>query len=330
MANNKRKDQKKNDRKVRVRQQKIAESKLKLQAIRVDNRREQLFGETTRQHCRLECETFLAALGLEVTPAKIKEARNFLDFASDLERGEGNCLDDLFSLAHGLIPPRKAQEVAKIGIEQMVFRLTRDLLGFLRTFDKRAAALEASPMGRLIASFDDLNNRLVEACEARRSEFIAQNQAERAADKKLEQIVDKDLSGPDEGEMDEVSNFNTIVSVFTSMITSRFDGIQRWQLGIPMDFYRDIGDMMGEVNISAALFFLRKVYEIMVDNFGKICLEYEKNTDPNSRLPLLVILAKVEPNGYIHLHRVLKAAPELLLPDPEGSKKVEISCWSNK
>lgn len=292
-----RKGKKRKEREKKVRAKKLRVRQKMLEEDRQQKRYDKLFAPSDEFREQLECEVLLATIGLEVSPQQRREAGSFLKRLTALgESAEdlGRYLDDLFALAHGKIPRRYA---ARLGLEHIARLVFRSMRGIVEILEREVTPLISSPIGERVCNTDDLDAKLGAACDAKRAAILAWDQQWETVHRKL---AEAEGDGNDDGgpEVDDDFRYQFARGTFVETVTRPMESIQRWQLGVPTDFYRDVAQLADELTVSSALFFLSQLYAAMIAH------------------PRHPVLQEENSLGMIPFRFVLKWQPEQYLPDP--------------
>lgn len=246
---------------------------------------------------KLSAEILLAALDSEqITPYAVGEAITFLNNALTFNTREGRVaylLDSLLILPWGYKP---AEFKEKARPAQIIAILTGEMDVILRTYEQDAQRLFNLRIGKRVALAEDLEEKIRAACEERKEELLSVVRVNLPKGT----IIGREAQQVN-GELYEGATYSLV-----KLATDAKTIIERYRIGIPHDFYRDVCALLKTVSTPSGLFFLKELYEMITK---------EGLPAPYDKPPPCCDL--------IHFGNLLFEKPEVALPDPEAFKELK-------
>jgi hypothetical protein len=291
----KRKDAKRKKRQASMKQSKQRANESRAKARQARKAFHDAHKEAFKAQDRLEAENLLDVIELPnnsrnraAALAFTNQCVDFVDQQSSLSGG----IDELFALAHG-VSSRKFSAMTEAQILRVIIKGMRKTM---KGFERRVEALFSTEVGKRVYATDDLEGRMMIACEERRDELIE-------LDRRLSECHQWiDASESDEDDNPDI-NFFVAAQNQTDTVTVPIERIERYRLGVPRDFFTDVVDTLSSVGMNSAVFYLRRLYlSMMAKDFPGKGMRDE---------PLEIFKA------------ALNVAPDKVLPDPDILKELK-------
>lgn len=308
-----RKGRKRKDREKKVMAKKKKKEERLLKKIRLGKKIDKVLTADVKIMERLETEILLLTLGIDIDNHTYGEARYFLDSLRLLSKEYAflsASLDRLFSIAHGKIPKGASSN-------RIASKIISDMRSILKGFEDRATFLFETRIGEKICDTDTTMEKFQESCKKKDDEIRAWIQHQDYALSELRRLKKetqdkKDMKAEDakyNDALDENLKYESAIAFLIEKVIKPINNIERWRVGVPIDFYREIVEVVSQVHSSSAFFFLQQLYNTMATlNF--------------SSLPEL-LKPKKDSLGMVCFQDVLKIMPEEVLPDPDYVRELK-------
>lgn len=306
-----RKGRKRKDREKKVMAKKKRMGERRLKGIRVGKKIDRVLIANAKMRQRLESEILLLTLGIDIDNHTRGEAKYFLNSLSLLPVAYAylsKSLDELFSLAHGKMPKG-------INSDYLASQIISEMRSCLKDFEDTLKFLFETRIGEKICDTDTIVEKFQESCKKKKDEirvwiqhqdYIQDYVIDELYSLRKETQGKEDIAAKDtqhNNPSDEGTRYEYAIAFLVKKVIEPINNIERWRVGVPIDFYREVVEVVSQVHLSSAFFFLQRLYNNMS------ALDF-------SSLPEL-LRPKRDSLGMVRFQHVLKVMPEEVLPDPD-------------